>query len=276
MAVDSDGVIVVFNPAAERLLGYSTERVIGRMNIRDLYSSEEEAKKVKRSMIAGEGRLEGYEASLVASDKRIVPIRLSAAMLGQGRSIGFFHDMTQQKNLEASLKKLSITDDLSGLYNQRYFYSQLAKEMARAKRYGNQLSLICIDLDGFKQVNDQLGHLEGDQVVRQIGVVLNRGLRDSDQAFRYGGDEFMLLLPNTTADHARSLAERVRQAFNAECMYSPDFFNDNGIIVSVSMGIATSFGEEPVDHFIQQADLAMYQAKQSGGNCARLFHNVTD
>ncbi|GGK60887.1 GGDEF domain-containing protein [Amphritea balenae] len=278
IAVNHEGIITTFNPAAERLLAYSAEGVLGQMSIFQLYPSEEEARAIMRLMLSEHGCIEGYETTVIASDGRAVPIRLSAALLeGQSKgSIGFFHDMTQQKRLEKSLKHLSITDDLSGLFNQRYFYEQLGKEMARARRYGNQLGLVCIDLDGFKRVNDLLGHLEGDKVVRLIGELLRNGLRDSDQAFRYGGDEFMVLLPDTSPEHAEVLADRLRKTFNAECLLSPEYSNETDVVVSMSMGLAASRGEEPVDRLIQRADMAMYAAKQSGGNCGMQFQGASE
>lgn len=284
IAINRRGVISVFNPSAESLLGYSADQIIGRMSIRQIYPSDAEAKKIMRLMMDesfyGPGRVEGYETYVLNSDRDRVPIRLSAAVLmKQGEyhgSVGFFHDMTRQKVLENTLLKQSITDDLSGLFNQRHFYVQVASEMMRVKRYGGELSLVCIDLDGFKQVNDKLGHLEGDQIVRQIGRVLHDGLRDSDQAFRYGGDEFMLLLPNTAQDAACRLADRVRQLFNLECSYSPDSLNHGAVTVSMSLGVASCSGAEPVDFFVQRADMAMYSAKQAGGNCVKQFTTSQD
>ncbi len=275
IAVDSKGIISVFNPAAERLLGYQAADVVGAMHIRALYSSEADARAVMLTMLSGRlgapGKLEGYETAILSCDGIRIPIRLSASLIMDGDqrgSIGFFHDLTQQKTLETNLKKQSITDDLSGLYNQRYFYSRLSKEMERAKRYAASASLICIDLDGFKQVNDRLGHLEGDQVIRRMGQLLLETIRDSDLAFRYGGDEFMVLLPNTDGDHGMNSAHRIRERFNASCFYSPEFAAEGDVCLSMSLGVASTDGNEPVDHLIQRADMAMYRAKHAGGNCA--------
>ncbi|MDO6562592.1 sensor domain-containing diguanylate cyclase [Amphritea sp. 1_MG-2023] len=279
IAINRRGTISVFNRSAESLLGYEANAVVGSMNIRQIYPNNSEARKIMRLMMGdqlyGAGRIEGYETYVLNSQRARVPIRLSAAALmraGRYRgSVGFFHDMTRQKALETSLLKQSITDDLSGLFNQRHFYVQVASEMMRIKRYGGQLSLVCIDLDGFKQVNDRMGHLEGDQIIRQIGRVLREGLRDSDQAFRYGGDEFMLMLPNTGMADACHLANRVRELFNLECSYSPDSLINSGFHVSMSLGVVSCSGAEPVDNFVQKADIAMYAAKQAGGNCVKPF-----
>jgi len=279
IAVNDAGIITLFNPAAEKLLGYSAQEAVGKLHISVVYPDETIARKIVKLMVSGAqggvGRLEGFETFIQTLAGEQVPIRLSASLIG-GRgerkgSIGFFHDMSQQKLLEANLKRQSITDDLSGLFNQRHFFSQVAREMARAKRYGAELGLVCIDLDGFKLANDRMGHLKGDQIIRTIGALLKSGLRESDQAFRYGGDEFMLLLPNTGREHAVQLANRIQGMFNSACEYSPEFNNDNGIVISMSIGISTGFGDEPVDYFVQRADMAMYQAKQDGGDCVRFF-----
>lgn len=281
IAVDQKGIITLFNPAAEKLLGYIADEAVGQLDIRSLYPSEEEARRIVQLMLSSKlgesGRIEGYETHIVTSAGQLVPIRLSASMVSDGGkrcgSIGFFHDMTRQKTLEANLKKQSITDDLSGLYNQRYFYTQVAREMERAKRYGYELGLVCIDLDGFKQVNDRMGHLEGDHIIRTIGHSLLSDLREADQAFRYGGDEFMLLLPNTDADRVMVLADRLRKKFNHSCVYASGYADsaEAEVKVSMSLGGSTSRGDEPVDYFVQRADMAMYKAKQSGGDCVQVF-----
>lgn len=279
ISINRHGIISVFNPAAECLLGYDATQVIGKMSIREIYPSEGEARKIMQLMmdseLQGAGRVEGYETYVLNCKRERVPIRLSAAVLmKEGRyqgSVGFFHDMTRQKALETSLLKQSITDELTGLFNQRHFYVQVAREMVRTSRYGGELSLVCIDLDGFKQVNDNLGHLEGDQILRQIGSILTDGMRGSDQSFRYGGDEFMVLLPNTSLDEAMLLGNRVREVFNAECTYSPNSQSSSEIVVSMSVGVATSLGADRVDYFVQKADMAMYNAKQSGGDCVKSF-----
>lgn len=272
IAVDRKGVISIFNPAAEQLLGYRHQDVVGQMSIATIYGGIERAKRIQALMLSDEygavNRIEGYETEAYSSEKRVVPIRLSASImdLGQGvqGSIGFFHDLSARKTLEARLKELSVTDDLTGLYNQRHFYESLESELERARRYKHLFSVICIDLDKFKQVNDSLGHLEGDRLLRFVGQVVKADLRLTDLAFRYGGDEFMLLLPETLLSSAREIAERLRRAF---AKYKP-FDAGNGMVsaVSLSMGVTHTDGHESVESLISRADKAMYQAKRNGGN----------
>lgn len=277
IGVNGEGVVQLFNAAAEKLLGYSSDEVIGKLSIAKIYPSVEDAKKIKRLIFSeaygDPGSVEGYEAKLARKDGSLVPIRLSAAIVdeSEGSSIGFFHDLTERHNLEKQLHKLSVTDELTGLYNQRHFYKVMANELDRSKRYKNALSLICFDLDNFKKVNDSLGHLEGDRVLRMIGEILRDTLRTSDIAVRYGGDEFMVLLPETEIKSAAKTAERVRALFNMKCPYSVDQAGDSIVKMSISLGVTQTDGSENPDQIVQRADLAMYESKSSGGNSTVLI-----
>lgn len=272
IGVDGEGIVQIFNPAAEKLLGYSAKEVVGSLNITSIYPDLKSAQRVKRLLFSdlhgAFGAVEGYEATLVTADKNQVPVRLSAAIVDeeQGTSVGFFHDLTERYNLEQQLHKLSITDELTGLYNQRHFYKVLARELNRAKRYNHELSLICFDLDNFKQINDKLGHLEGDRILKKVGALLQKALRLSDVGVRYGGDEFMVILPDTGIEAAAKTAERIRAMFNQKCQYSPEHDKAIEHCVSMSLGVTETNGTEKPDQVVQRADLAMYQAKSSGGN----------
>lgn len=277
IGVDGVGNIQIFNSAAQKLLGYEAEEVVGCLSITEIYLSVDHAKQIKRLMYSdayGEsGSVEGYEVDLKSKDGHTVPIRLSAAIVDdkEGSSIGFFHDLTERKTLEDQLHKLSVTDELTGLFNQRHFYTAMAKELNRSKRYKCPLSLICFDLDNFKKVNDSLGHLEGDRVLRTVGELLRETLRLPDIAVRYGGDEFMVLLPETDIKAAAKTAERIRNLFNAKCPYSIEREDGTIVKVSMSLGVTETDGSEKPDQVVQRADLAMYESKSSGGNSTVLI-----
>ena len=159
--------------------------------------------------------------------------------------------------LERQLKWLTVTDDLTGLYNQRDLFEQLPREMERAKRTGSACSLCLFDLDGFKEYNDSHGHLAGDRLLRTVGAVVSRTIRSkTDRAFRYGGDEFVLLLPHTSGAEAQVLVDRLRRAVSQALAGAVGF----------SAGIAEySPGMESRD-FMEAADRLMYRAKRKGGN----------
>jgi two-component system cell cycle response regulator len=117
---------------------------------------------------------------------------------------------------ERRYRELSVVDDLTQLYNSRHFYNQLKMEIDRVDRYGQPLTLLLLDLDDFKQFNDTYGHIEGDQVLARFGQVIKRCLRQTDSAYRYGGEEFTILLPMTTIGDGAVTSERVRAELKEE------------------------------------------------------------
>ena len=155
------------------------------------------------------------------------------------------------------MKRLTVTDDLTGLYNQRDLFEQLPREMERANRAGSACSLCLFDLDRFKDYNDTHGHLAGDRLLRSVGAVVSRTIRAKiDRAFRYGGDEFVLLLPNTNRAGAQVLVDRLRRAIS-QALAGP---------VTFSAGIAEYSPGMESREFIEAADRLMYRAKRKGGN----------
>lgn len=161
---------------------------------------------------------------------------------------------------EKKLTESSVTDNLSGLYNSRYFHEFLKKELARAKRNQNSLSLLVIDMDGFKQINDNYGHLAGDHVISEVGKSIKNNVRVMDVAARYGGDEFALILPETGYHMSKNMAARL---YNKLASMSITIKNGNCINPRLSIGISTlSFAGETADELIRMADEAMYQNKR--------------
>jgi diguanylate cyclase (GGDEF)-like protein len=163
------------------------------------------------------------------------------------------------------LELQSITDPLLGIYNRRYLDHRLTEEVDRAKRYGLPLSVLMLDLDHFKDVNDHFGHLVGDKVLAGIGEVLKVNTRRSDIAARYGGEELVMVLPNTGSEDALQMAERLRAVLERARYAAGDA---EQFSCTVSIGVA-SFGREtnPVaTDLLRQADTAMYRAKSTGRN----------
>jgi diguanylate cyclase (GGDEF)-like protein len=197
----------------------------------------------------------------------VIEVRLSAKLLlSDGEeigSIGFFHDLTERKQLESRLKLMSITDSLTGLYNQRHFFAVLEPESERAKRYRRPLSLLCIDLDNFKQVNDSLGHLEGDSALRFTGQVIQQLVRKTDVPFRYGGDEFMVLLTETSGKEAEIVGGRLSAWFDRR--WAEEWTPKPGCpTVGLSMGVVEFDPHETPEALVRRADGAMYKAKNRG------------
>ena len=165
------------------------------------------------------------------------------------------------KESEQRYRELSIVDDLTQLYNSRHFYFQLKVELDRSNRYEQPLTLLLLDLDNFKHFNDTYGHVEGDQVLRRLGQVVKRCLRETDFAYRYGGEEFTILLPMTTSAEGTVTAERIRTEFKKET-FSPAPGQE--IHVTVSIGCAQYATKEEIKAFVHRADQLMYQGKENG------------
>lgn len=164
-----------------------------------------------------------------------------------------------------TLKELTIRDGLTGLYNHRHFQETLAQEILRSKRHAKIFSLVFLDVDYFKQYNDTHGHLHGDAILVALSKLLISGIRKSDLAVRYGGEEFVLLLPETSKENAFSLAGAIREKIAAHPFPGRDT-QPQGML-TVSMGIA-AFPEDGSDSstLLHRADEALYQAKNGGRN----------
>jgi len=164
--------------------------------------------------------------------------------------------------LEAKIseaKLLARTDPLTGLYNRRYFEECLTHEMVRAKRFNEPLSLMVIDLDNFKAVNDDKGHLTGDLILVALGKIIKDNVRDSDVACRWGGDEIMILLPHTKLEDGRSVADKVRLIIAEKPLLE-------NIVVTISAGITEYEVGESMQAFINRADQGLYNSKLIGRN----------
>ena len=198
-----------------------------------------------------------------ASDFVIKPVRLEELLLRLKRVLKE-RDLTQERvRMMEKLQKLAITDGLTKLHNSRSFYSQIEVEVDRFNRYKHPLSLLLLDIDHFKHYNDTYGHLEGDKVLVRISQIIRSCLRKLDTAYRYGGEEFTVILPETTCEEASNVAERIRIAVKAE-KFDPDSKND--IVITISIGVTQYSPEEELSAFIQRADKAMYSSKQNGRN----------
>jgi diguanylate cyclase (GGDEF)-like protein len=162
---------------------------------------------------------------------------------------------------ERRYRELSIIDDLTQLYNSRYFYHQLRMEIDRVNRYEQPLTLLLLDLDNFKLFNDAYGHVEGDQVLLRLGQVVKRWLRQTDSAYRYGGEEFTILLPMTASEDGAVTAERIRTEFKKE-IFTPAPGKE--VHLTLSIGMAEYKAQEDMRAFVHRVDQLMYQGKKNG------------
>jgi two-component system cell cycle response regulator len=189
------------------------------------------------------------------------------------------HDRLTQKiaELESAkirLRRLADTDSLTSLYNKRYLSENLRLEVARADRYQNRLSLLMVDVDDFKQINDHCGHITGDAVLQQIAALFVKGVRTIDFVARYGGEEFAIVLPETDAIGAELVAERLRQQIAGHRFLDAD--GEPLGQVTISVGIAGYIrGVGDADELVKLADARLYEAKQAGKNAVVGVSNRT-
>ena len=198
-----------------------------------------------------------------ASDFVIKPVRLEELLLRLKRVLKE-RELTQERvRMMEKLQKLAITDGLTKLHNSRSFYSQLEVEVDRFNRYKHPLSLLLLDIDHFKRYNDNFGHLEGDKVLVKISQLIKSCLRKLDTAYRYGGEEFTVILPETSCEEAVLVAERIRNTVQ-NLNFEPE--NGKTLSITISIGVTQYAAEEQLSTFIQRADRAMYLSKQNGRN----------
>ncbi|GAC1346733.1 MAG: GGDEF domain-containing protein [Isosphaeraceae bacterium] len=179
----------------------------------------------------------------------------------------FLDGETFEADYHERIYRQAILDPLTGLHNRRYLMEVLERELLRAARRNLPMSILLLDIDHFKSINDQLGHLAGDCLLRELSDRLQCHVRKHELLARYGGEEFLLILPDSVETEALELAERLRTAVSSRAFILPDSLAR----VTVSIGVATTQGGERPTHssLIRCADLKLYQAKHDGRDCVR-------
>jgi len=265
--ISADGQIKYVNDSSCRFLGYSREKLL-TLSVSDIdahYSPESwlfhwQALKEKGAI--------NLETVYRTQQGHQISVEISANYLlfeGQEYYCGFVRDISERKALQTELERQAKLDYLTGIANRRHFMEQAETELARTARYGGDLSVFMLDIDNFKQVNDNHGHTVGDRVLQKIGGIFADILRETDIPGRLGGEEFAVLLPETGLEKAFEVAERLR-TFIAD---SPIFL-ESGLIplsASVSIGVATLQNHEgTINDLLNLADQALYRAKSAGRN----------
>ncbi len=198
-----------------------------------------------------------------ASDLVFKPFRFEELILRLKRVLKERRLAKDRNRILSKLENLAITDGLTKLYNLRHFYNQVEIEIDRSNRYGHPVALLLLDIDNFKTYNDTYGHLEGDKVLVKLAQIIKSCLRTMDCAYRYGGEEFTIILPETTGEEAKNVAHRIKTSVEIE-----NFFPESGDVVNItiSIGVTEYFKKEQLTTFIQRADQAMYNSKAKGRN----------
>lgn len=266
MITDADNRIVDVNQSLQDMTGYSREQLLGQSP--SLQKSEHQDAAFYARMWRDLERKGQWNGELWnrRADKTVYPVRLSISTILNRKGeldgyFGIFQDITEEKNVERNLHQLAYHDTLTGLYNRTEFMRRVAEALRRGKRYDETFGLLFIDLDLFKEVNDTHGHAVGDQLLCQVAERLKSCLRESDSAFRLGGDEFTVLLPQPEGDDSLSavadkLIEQLKMPFRIE---------GRDIRIGSSIGIVSYPRDgEDQDTLLGHADAAMYFAKELG------------
>ncbi len=279
ITINESGEMQGFNPAAEKIFGYTQQEVVGQ-NVKMLMPEPERSAHdgyLERYRRSGQGQIlgvRGREVIAVRKSGEQFPMELSVSEMvlgGHHYFIGIDRDITERKQTEQKIAHLAHYDYLTDLPNRASLLDMLDHSVALAIRNRHKVAVLFLDLDGFKQINDTLGHDAGDLLLKEVSGRLKQTIRDSDVVSRVGGDEFIIVLENpTSAENAAQAAAKVIVALSR-----PFQLKGQSSHIGGSIGIAM-FPEDSSDpkELVEQADEAMYLAKQSGKNIWKLYQDV--
>ncbi len=262
--IDEQGVIIETNPRGCEILGYTREELCGQPVMKFHPADEIDHIQKELGRLALE-KLVTTESVFLRKDGARLPVEITGKLLSNNQIIGLLRDISERKKAEKVTQELLATDPLTGLYNRRYFFSIVNAIIAESVRYGNPFTLMILDLDYFKKVNDTHGHIRGDLALQHLANSIRHVTRASDMAARLGGDEFVIFLPQTDNAQAVHLAERL----HAYLAQHPVQGVDGNFYITLSIGITNipnPYEAVSIDTVIEQADQALYKAKQQGRN----------
>jgi diguanylate cyclase (GGDEF)-like protein/PAS domain S-box-containing protein len=270
--INDRGEVVFWNSAAEKITGYTSYEVIGIEMHKLLVPPndlETYRKGFSKFIDSGTGPYIGETIELRTWRKNgeefPAEVSISAFRIkNRWYAVGTLRDITERKQMEAKLEHLAIHDALTGLYNRGELERRLIDEIQRAERYERPLSLFMVDIDWFKKVNDSYGHIAGDEILRALAELLMVEVRTQDYVSRYGGEEFVIILPETTPKEALELAHRLCEtvAGTRFCING-----DRDLKITVSTGVAGyPMHGDNLEGLLKAADMAMYAAKDAGRN----------
>ncbi|MFN2198002.1 MAG: histidine kinase N-terminal 7TM domain-containing protein [Anaerolineales bacterium] len=289
LTLQADGRILYANQQAQEYLGITQNRLQDRLAI-DYYQDPTQRSQLL-AVLDAQGQVDDFELGLQSEDGRSSWLLVAARRIyyqGGAAILTTFQDITEQRqrmdlleraraeaesaremaeinarqlqNALGALEKQATTDELTGALNRRRFIELMHRELSMVRRYQRPAGLLMFDLDGFKQVNDTLGHQVGDEVLKEISATLDRNLRRTDYLVRWGGDEFIVLAPELSLEQACLLGEKLRELIGAEQ------FSRVGRM-SASLGVAELTTGDTIDSVVRRVDRALYRAKARGGNC---------
>lgn len=254
--------ILDLNPMAMVMLGYTREQLAGRDCRTHICSN-----KTKQCPLAGTSLpQERSEDVITDSTGKHIPVLKSTILTeidNKKLLLECFSDISKQKNMEARLREMAEIDFLTGIFNRRHFIESAEREIARSKRYNTRFSVIMLDIDWFKKINDQFGHAAGDEILKGVAELCQKTLRETDIIGRMGGEEFAVLLAESDMDGALIVSERIRQSVASHAFN----FDGQAIQCTVSLGVASVIhGKDNLKIIMKRADAALYDAKKEGRN----------
>ena len=264
---DAKGVVQHVGPGVRRVLGYEPHEIEGRTA--ESYYPQSSDRDAFKAAILDKGEVSDFPGQMVRRDGTVIDISISShALYDQAGNFagveGIYRDVTQRKNLERDLHRLATTDMLTGLSNRRAFLEKAESAYAHSTRNNEPLTLLMLDLDHFKTINDQFGHLEGDRALVAFANAIKSQLRASDAVGRLGGEEFAVLLPLTSTGEALEVAQRILDTVQALQLYD-EAGRSYGITTSLGLSAYRPFDRSLRD-MLDRADQALYQAKRQGRN----------
>lgn len=264
--IDAHGIFTLLEGKGLERLNIQANDVVGR-SVFDVFANLPDVVREFNRALGGEVVTATAQIADTIFEAQLCPVR---DPVGQVLSvIGVATDVTERKQAEETIRHMAYHDSLTGLPNREYFERSLTENLARARRDGRQLAVLFLDLDGFKKVNDSVGHVEGDRVLNEVACRLKEVVREGDVVARIGGDEFLCLLPEINGkDEAAAIAERILEAFRRDWVAGGLRFR-----MSASIGIAVHPADgRDADALLRKADRAMYEAKNLGRGCYALVH----
>jgi len=269
MSVNRDGVIVDANQALEGMLETDAAKIINS-NIISFIHHKDRKRFLKRvNGFDGPCRINDLWVTVISCSGSQIDIAVNGDIMFDEDEFSqanlIFQDITKRKELEKELRILATQDPLTGVDNRRSFFDKAEQELLRNKRYVHDFSIIMLDIDYFKRINDTFGHSVGDSVLRLTSQVISQELRESDILGRMGGEEFAIAMPETSLKDAYLVAERIRMAVEGVRLETNKGFVD----VKLSAGVFTMSCEDKdkdIHYLIRQADILMYRAKKNGRN----------
>lgn len=282
--LDANLIFTYVSPSAKRISGYRADEMIGKPMLSFLaeeskeYVSEQWKAKISSRKDGDTSDTILYDVQFICKDNIIKWVEVSVKPLFSEKSfigyIGTTRDISEKKMHEIELKKyyekleaanielekLATFDALTGAYNRRRFEEYIKSAVDMEKTHGSPFSIIMFDIDRFKLINDMCGHTRGDRILQEISEIVNNAIGDEDKLFRWGGDEFIILISGKSSEGAYKVGENIRKLIEA---------NDFGIKhskVTISIGVGEHKANESMDHFVSRVDDALLTAKFGGRN----------